>query len=398
DDPPEPAPFPHRIVSLRPGRPCDSLSIDTQGVLGGYATPCYIPGGSRRALLHRVLLCFIHHDLCLISSGRFGRVHKCTENASGLKLAAKVIAARSAKEKEMALNEIQVMNQLSHANIIQLYDAFESKNEVVLVMEYLEGGELFERIVDERSPLTEVDAIIFLKQICQAIQYMHQMYVLHLDLKPENILCVNRTGHQVKIIDFGLARSHLSTSQSQCAVTPLKFPSFTFSPSPMRYKPREKLRVSFGTPEFLAPEIVNFDFVSFPTDMWTVGVVTYMLLSGLSPFLGDDDSETLNNVLTVNWAFDDEAFEHVSDEAKDFVSNLLIRERSGRLSASQCLKHPWLCNISEKAKRSNITLKSQVQLKKYMARRLWKKNYIVVAAANRFKKISSCGSLTSLGI
>ncbi|XP_029107692.1 myosin light chain kinase 2, skeletal/cardiac muscle [Scleropages formosus] len=338
DDPPGPAPFPHRIVSLRPGRPCDSLSIDTQGVLGG---------------------------------GRFGRVHKCTENASGLKLAAKVIAARSAKEKEMALNEIQVMNQLSHANIIQLYDAFESKNEVVLVMEYLEGGELFERIVDERSPLTEVDAIIFLKQICQAIQYMHQMYVLHLDLKPENILCVNRTGHQVKIIDFGLAR---------------------------RYKPREKLRVSFGTPEFLAPEIVNFDFVSFPTDMWTVGVVTYMLLSGLSPFLGDDDSETLNNVLTVNWAFDDEAFEHVSDEAKDFVSNLLIRERSGRLSASQCLKHPWLCNISEKAKRSNITLKSQVQLKKYMARRLWKKNYIVVAAANRFKKISSCGSLTSLGI
>ncbi|XP_036387879.1 myosin light chain kinase 2, skeletal/cardiac muscle [Megalops cyprinoides] len=340
DDPPRPAPFPHRVVSLRPSQPCEPYSINTKEVLGG---------------------------------GRFGTVHTCMEKTSGLKLAAKIITARNAKERvsDMALNEIQVMNQLSHPNIIQLYDAFVSKNQVFLILEFVEGGELFERIVDESAPLTELDAMIFVKQICQGIQYMHQMYVLHLDLKPENILCVNRSGYQVKIIDFGLAR---------------------------RYKPRDKLRVSFGTPEFLAPEIVNFDFVSFPTDMWTLGVVTYMLLSGLSPFMGDDDSQTLNNVVAVNWYFDEEAFEHVSPEAKDFISNLLIRERSGRLSATQCLKHPWLNSAEDKAKRSNILLKSQLQLRKYMAKRLWKKNYIAIAAANRFKKISSCGSLTSLGI
>ncbi|XP_028850517.1 myosin light chain kinase 2, skeletal/cardiac muscle-like isoform X1 [Denticeps clupeoides] len=338
DIPAQPAPFPHRFVSLKSSPLFDSYSIHTKEVLGG---------------------------------GRFGKVHKCTENATGHRLAAKIINARSAKDKEMALNEMQVMNQLSHVNILQLYDAFEVKTQVVLILEYVEGGELFERIVDESSQLTEVDAMVFVRQICEGVQYMHQMYVLHLDLKPENILCVNRTGHQVKIIDFGLAR---------------------------RYKPREKLRVSFGTPEFLAPEVVNFDFVSFPTDMWTLGVVTYMLLSGLSPFLGDDDSQTLNNVLSVNWYFDEDAFEHVSAEAKDFVSNLLIRERSGRLSAAQCLKHPWLNNVSEKAKSCNVVLKSQVLLKKYMARRMWKKNYIAIAAANRFKKIASSGSLTSLGI
>ncbi|KAG7477870.1 hypothetical protein MATL_G00074180 [Megalops atlanticus] len=340
DDPPRPAPFPHRVVSLRPSQPCEPYSINTKEVLGG---------------------------------GRFGTVHTCIEKTSGLKLAAKIITARNAKERvsDMALNEIQVMNQLSHPNIIQLYDAFVSKNQVFLILEFVEGGELFERIVDESAPLTELDAMIFVKQICQGIQYMHQMYVLHLDLKPENILCVNRSGYQVKIIDFGLAR---------------------------RYKPRDKLRVSFGTPEFLAPEIVNFDFVSFPTDMWTLGVVTYMLLSGLSPFMGDDDSQTLNNVVAVNWYFDEEAFEHVSPEAKDFISNLLIRERSGRLSATQCLKHPWLNSAKDKAKHSNILLKSQLQLRKYMAKRLWKKNYIAIAAANRFKKISSSGSLTSLGI
>ncbi|KAJ8258482.1 hypothetical protein COCON_G00174940 [Conger conger] len=263
------------------------------------------------------------------------------------------------------------MNQLSHPNIIQLFDAYEVRNQVVLILEFVGGGELFERILDESFPLTELDAVIFVKQICEGIQYMHQMYVLHLDLKPENILCVNRNGHQVKIIDFGLAR---------------------------RYKPRENLRVSFGTPEFLAPEIVNFDFVSFPTDMWTVGVITYMLLSGLSPFMGDDDTQTLNNVLSVNWYFDEEGFEHVSPQAKDFVSNLLIRERSGRLSAGQCLRHPWLHSLQDRAKHSNVLLRSQVQLRKYMAKRLWKKNYIAIAAANRFKKISSSGSLTSLAI
>ncbi|XP_076133143.1 myosin light chain kinase 2, skeletal/cardiac muscle [Alosa pseudoharengus] len=335
---PQPAPFSHRCVALNPSPPYDLFTVHTKEVLGG---------------------------------GRFGKVHKCTEITTGLRLAAKIISTRTAKEKELTMNEIQVMNQLNHANILQLYAAFEVKNQAILIIEYVEGGELFERIVDESSPLTEVDAMVFVKQICEGVQYMHQMYVLHLDLKPENILCVNHTGHQVKIIDFGLAR---------------------------RYKPREKLRVSFGTPEFLAPEIVNFDFVSFPTDMWSLGVITYMLLSGLSPFLGDDDTQTLNNVVMVNWYFDEDAFEHISAEAKDFISNLLIKEKSGRFSAAQCLKHPWLNNISEKAKYSNIVLKSQVSLKKYMARRMWKKNYIAVVAANRFKKIASSGSLTSLGI
>ncbi|KAG7251327.1 hypothetical protein CRUP_002095, partial [Coryphaenoides rupestris] len=196
-------------------------------------------------------------------------------------------------QKEMALNEVQVMNQLSHGNVLQLYQAMESHTQVVLLLEYVEGGELFERIVDESTPLTEVDAMVFVKHICQGLHYIHQMY-------PENILCVDRTSHQVKIIDFGLAR---------------------------RYKPGGKLRVNFGTPEFLAPEVVNFDFVSFPTDMWTLGVVTYMLVSGMSPFLGDEDNQTMSNVLAATWYFDEDAFEHVSAEARDFISNLLIREK-----------------------------------------------------------------------
>ncbi|NXP67363.1 MYLK2 kinase, partial [Chloropsis cyanopogon] len=338
DVPPPPAPFAHRTVTLRSANVSSQFSLNSKDILGG---------------------------------GKFGEVHTCIEKETGLKLAAKVIRKQGAKDKEMVLLEIDVMNQLNHHNLIQLYDAIETPREIILFMEFVEGGELFERIIDDDYHLTEVDCMVFVRQICEGIRFMHHMRVLHLDLKPENILCVAATGHMVKIIDFGLAR---------------------------RYNPNEKLKVNFGTPEFLSPEVVNYEQVSYSTDMWSMGVITYMLLSGLSPFLGDDDTETLNNVLAANWYFDEETFESVSNEAKDFVSNLIIKDKSARMSADQCLQHPWLNNLAEKAKRSNRRLKSQVLLKKYVMRRRWKKNFIGVCAANRFRKITSSGSLTALGI
>uniref|UniRef100_A0A3Q4I051 Myosin light chain kinase family, member 4b n=1 Tax=Neolamprologus brichardi TaxID=32507 RepID=A0A3Q4I051_NEOBR len=253
--PPPLAPFDHRIVTPKPHQIATYYTINREEVLGG---------------------------------GRFGQVHKCVENSSGLTLAAKIIKARSQKEKV----QIQV---------------------------YVEGGELFDRIIDENYNLTELDTVLFIRQICEGLQYMHKMYILHLDLKPENILCVSRATNKIKIIDFGLAR---------------------------RYKPREKLKVNFGTPEFLAPEVINYEFVSFPTDMWSLGVITYMLLSGLSPFLGDDDNETLNNILACEWNFEEEEFKDVSDEAKDFITRLLVKSKSWRMSATESLKHPWLSDRS----------------------------------------------------
>ncbi|XP_028988740.1 myosin light chain kinase 2, skeletal/cardiac muscle isoform X2 [Betta splendens] len=280
--PPPAAPFSHRIVSAKPNQISNFYAINWQEVLGG---------------------------------GRFGQVHKCVENSSGLTLAAKVIKARNQKEKEVVKNEIQVMNNLDHANLIQLYAAYETRNDVILVLEYVGGGELFDRIIDENYTLMELDAVVFIRQICDGLQHMHKMYVLHLDLKPENILCVNRVTNKIKIIDFGLARI---------------------------YKPREKLKVNFGTPEFLAPEVINYDFVSFNTDMWSLGVITYMLLSSLCPFLGDDDSQTMNNILACQWNFEEQEFIDTSEEAKDFISRLLIVNKSWRMSASEALRHPWL--------------------------------------------------------
>ncbi|KAG8567265.1 hypothetical protein GDO81_013554 [Engystomops pustulosus] len=336
DCPPPPAPFPHRMVTLRTADVTDMYDLNMDDILGG---------------------------------GRFGEVHMCTEKSSGLQLVAKVLKVQSERDREMALNEVNVMNQLDHTNLIQMFDAVETPTEIFLFLEYVGGGELFMRIIDDSYQLMEVDAMVFVRQICEGIFYMHQMYVLHLDLKPENIVCVSPISHKVKIIDFGLAR---------------------------RYKPQNKLKVSFGTAEFLSPEVINFDHVSFSTDMWSVGVITYMMVSGLSPFLGGNDTETMNNVLLGDADFDEEPFELVSEEAKDFISNLLVKEKNGRMSAAQCLRHPWLNDLARKAKLCNRLLKSQMELRKYMMRRRWKKNVFAVTAANRFLKIGSSGCLTSL--
>ncbi|XP_064202688.1 myosin light chain kinase 2, skeletal/cardiac muscle isoform X1 [Anguilla rostrata] len=279
---PPTAPFNHRIVSAKPNQISNFYTINKEEMLGG---------------------------------GRFGQVHKCVENSSGLTLAAKIIKARSPKEKEVVKNEIQVMNQLDHSTLIQLYAAYESRYDIILVLEYVDGGELFDRIIDENYKLTELDSVHFIRQICEGVQHMHKMSIVHLDLKPENIMCVSRVTSKIKIIDFGLARV---------------------------YKPREKLKVSFGTPEFLAPEVVNYEFVSFRTDMWSLGVITYMLLSSLSPFLGEDDNETMNNILACQWGFEEEEFTDISEEAKDFISKLLVLNKSWRLNSSEALDHDWL--------------------------------------------------------
>ncbi|XP_075832882.1 myosin light chain kinase 3 isoform X1 [Microtus pennsylvanicus] len=325
-----PAPFEHRVVNVKDTSVSAGYTVSQHEVLGG---------------------------------GRFGQVHRCTERSTGLALAAKIIKVKSIKDREDVKNEINIMNQLSHVNLIQLYDAFESKNSFTLIMEYVDGGELFDRITDEKYHLTELDVVLFTRQICEGVHYLHQHYILHLDLKPENILCVNQTGHQIKIIDFGLAR---------------------------RYKPREKLKVNFGTPEFLAPEVVNYEFVSFPTDMWSVGVITYMLLSGLSPFLGETDAETMNFIVNCSWDFDADTFKGLSEDARDFVSRLLVKEKSCRMSATQCLKHDWLNHLPAKASGSNVRLRSQLLLQKYMAQSKWKKHFHVVTAVNRLRKFPTC--------
>ncbi|KAJ8921523.1 hypothetical protein NQ315_003141 [Exocentrus adspersus] len=234
-----------------------------------------------------------------IGRGKFGTVYKCTEKSTGLSLAAKFIACPKKEDRRNVEREIDIMRALQHPRLIQVYDAFENGKIMTVILELIEGGELFERVIDDDFILTEKSCTIFMRQICEGVDFIHKQRILHLDMKPENILCLTKTGNRIKIIDFGLAR---------------------------KFDPDKKLQVLFGTPEFVAPEVVNFDEIGYGTDMWSVGVICYVLLSGLSPFMGHTDVETMANVTIAKYDFDDEAFDEISDNAKDFIQKLLIKD------------------------------------------------------------------------
>ncbi|XP_049641902.1 myosin light chain kinase, smooth muscle [Suncus etruscus] len=299
-----------------------------------------------------------------LGSGKFGQVFRLVEKKTGKIWAGKFFKAYSAKEKENIREEISIMNCLHHPKLVQCVDAFEEKANIVMVLEIVSGGELFERIIDEDFELTERECIKYMKQISEGVEYIHKQGIVHLDLKPENIMCVNKTGTRIKLIDFGLAR---------------------------RLENAGSLKVLFGTPEFVAPEVINYEPIGYATDMWSIGVICYILVSGLSPFMGDNDNETLANVTSATWDFDDEAFDEISDDAKDFISNLLKKDMKNRLNCTQCLQHPWLMKDTKNMEAKKL---SKDRMKKYMARRKWQKTGNAVRAIGRLSSMAMISGLS----
>uniref|UniRef100_A0A8D2Q5V0 Myosin light chain kinase, smooth muscle n=2 Tax=Varanus komodoensis TaxID=61221 RepID=A0A8D2Q5V0_VARKO len=299
-----------------------------------------------------------------LGSGKFGQVFRLVEKKTGKVWAGKFFKAYSAKDKENIRQEISIMNCLHHPKLVQCVDAFEEKANIVMVLELVSGGELFEKIIDEDFELTERECIKYMKQISEGVQYIHKQGIVHLDLKPENIMCVNKTGARIKLIDFGLAR---------------------------RLENAGSLKVLFGTPEFVAPEVINYEPIGYATDMWSIGVICYILVSGLSPFMGDNDNETLANVTSATWDFDDEAFDEISDDAKDFISNLLKKDMKDRLDCTKCLQHPWLQKDTKTMQAKKL---SKDRMKKYMARRKWQKTGNAVRAIGRLSSMAMISGLS----
>ncbi|XP_041700041.1 myosin light chain kinase, smooth muscle isoform X3 [Coregonus clupeaformis] len=300
-----------------------------------------------------------------LGTGKFGQVFKLLEKATKKHWAGKFIKAYSAKEKDNVRQEIAIMNSLHHPKLVQCIDAFEGKSDIVMVLEMISGGELFERIIDEDFELTEREVIKYMLQIVDGVHYIHKQGIVHLDLKPENIMCVNKTGSTIKLIDFGLAR---------------------------RLESSGTLKVLFGTPEFVAPEVINYEAISYPTDMWSIGVICYILVSGLSPFMGDNDNETLSNVTSATWDFEDDAFDEISDHAKDFITNLLKKDMRARLTCDQCYEHPWLKQDTGKMEAKKL---SKERMKKYILRRKWQKTGHAVRAIGRLSSMAMLAGVSA---
>lgn len=254
-----------------------------------------------------------------IGKGQFAIVRKCQEIKTRALYAAKIMRKRRVARGVAAADiarEAGLLARLRHPNIVSLYKVIDTGTTVVLLLELITGGELF-----HWTPSGESEAAHVVRQVLMALSHLHSHQVAHLDIKPENILLSTPPPMpSIKLIDLGL--SH-------------------------RLVPGSEHRALFGTPEFVAPEIVNYEPLSLGTDLWAVGVLTYILLSGASPFLGEDKQETYANVAACQYQFDNEYFSNVSEIAKDFIRSLLIKDPKERGSAESCLKHPWILTESE---------------------------------------------------
>ncbi|XP_060885151.1 myosin light chain kinase, smooth muscle-like [Labrus mixtus] len=293
--------------------------------------------------------------------GKFGQVFRLSHKETSQECAGKFYRARRSKERDAARQEIELMNFLHHPKLVQCLAAYETCSEMVMVMEYIAGGELFERIVDEAFEHTEPTSARYMQQILEGMQYVHKQNIVHLDLKPENIVCMDTTGTQIKIIDFGLAS---------------------------KLEEGNPLRVMHGTPEFVAPEVINYEPVGLESDMWSIGVICFILLSGESPFQGNSDAETLAHVTAACYEFDEESFEDISDQAKDFISSLLKKDKRCRLSSTEALAHPWMVSFTLLSRTPTKSLKKG-KMKRFLARCKWKKTGKAVLALQRMANLSN---------
>ncbi|XP_038605434.1 serine/threonine-protein kinase 17B [Tachyglossus aculeatus] len=253
-----------------------------------------------------------------LGRGKFAVVRQCVSKSTSREYAAKFLKKRRRGRDCRAeiVHEIAVLD-LTKASprVITLHEVYETDRDIILVLEYAAGGEIFNLCFPEVA-VPEQDVIRLVRQILEGLCYLHQNGIAHLDLKPQNILlsALQPLG-DVKLVDFGLSRK---------LDGPLE------------------LREILGTPEYLAPEVVNYDPITTATDMWNIGVIAYMLLAHSSPFVGEDNQETFLNISQVNVDYSEPAFSSVSHLARDFIRTLLVKNPEERPTASSCLSHPWL--------------------------------------------------------
>jgi len=255
-----------------------------------------------------------------IGKGGFSVVYRAEKKGSNPpeEYAVKCIKKKMVEGDDIKLlrREIQIMKKLNHLNILKLYEVYEDEEQFYLVMELVKGKELFDKIV-ERGMYSERDASNIIFQVVSAVDYLHENNIAHRDLKPENLLSAGEGDKEiVKIADFGFSKSFAEEG--------------------------EKLMTSCGSPGYVAPEILTAESYDKSVDMWSVGVIIYILLSGYPPFYADSAPALFKKIMDVKYDFDDSVWEDISDSAKDLIRNLLVKDPAKRLTAKQCLEHPWV--------------------------------------------------------
>uniref|UniRef100_A0A8C3EW25 non-specific serine/threonine protein kinase n=1 Tax=Corvus moneduloides TaxID=1196302 RepID=A0A8C3EW25_CORMO len=255
-----------------------------------------------------------YSEVAELGRGRFSVVKMCDQKGTKQAVATKFVNKKLMK-RDQVTHELGVMQNLQHPQLIGLLDTFETSTNYILVLEMADQGRLLDYVV-RWGNLTEGKIRLYLGEILEAVQYLHNCRIAHLDLKPENILVdQSSTRPTIKLADFGDA-VQLNTTYY--------------------------IHQLLGNPEFAAPEIILGNPVSLTSDVWSIGVLTYVLLSGVSPFLDESVEETCLNICRLDFSFPDDYFKGVSQKAKDFICFLLQDDPAKRPSAALALQEQWL--------------------------------------------------------
>jgi len=259
-----------------------------------------------------------------LGRGRFSVVNSAVHVKEQRGYAVKVVENKSLSDEENleALEtEIDILRKLNHPHIVSLKEVVVSTEDTYIVMELLSGGELFNRIVD-KGPFAEAEAASLFAQILLSMEYLHSRNIVHRDVKPENILYLSSGADQIKLIDFGYAGV---------------------------WAAEKPLTGLCGTPDYVAPEVLSwYDDEDNGTpygkgsDLWSLGVLLYVILSGCSPFSADEEEAILELVAQAKYEFHEAEWASISKDAKDLISRLLIVEPTKRLTMEELLNHPWL--------------------------------------------------------
>eukprot|EP00929_Paragymnodinium_shiwhaense_P096471 TRINITY_DN5805_c0_g1_i1.p1 TRINITY_DN5805_c0_g1~~TRINITY_DN5805_c0_g1_i1.p1 ORF type:complete len:655 (+),score=156.12 TRINITY_DN5805_c0_g1_i1:85-2049(+) len=252
-----------------------------------------------------------------LGTGSFGAVAKMKNKLTRAERAVKTICKLQLADLHAFRTEIEIMKLMDHPNIIKLFEHFEDANNIYLVMELCSGGDLFDRIVSDKY-FSEERAAAKMRQILSGICYMHAQHVMHRDIKPENFLFVDKEPIEkttLKIIDFGLSK---------------------------KFSPGEILTTRAGTPDYVAPEVVRGRYTE-SADLWSCGVMAYIMLCGYPPFRGHTDAQILHAVQRGYYSFDDDkGWKGVSEHAKQFIRHLVHISPLARHTAETAMTDVWI--------------------------------------------------------
>lgn len=264
----------------------------------------------------------------ILGKGSYGEVRRGTDKENGSSVAIKIIKKellnKNQRSAQQLFREIAIMKSLSHPNIVNLFDTLQTGNNIYMVLELVDGGELFEKIV-ERRKFEETQARSYFQDLIMGVRYVHQQGVAHRDLKPENILIADSG---LKIADFGLSNIQLSTSSGAV-------------PEPMH------LQTVCGTPNYVAPEVLEKEgYNGFLADVWSCGVINYVMLAGYLPFRDPNIPNLLAKILKGDY----EMCPNFSAGASTLIGGMLQRDPQKRWPIDKIIEDGWFSTKFDPAK------------------------------------------------